>query len=285
MKNKLSLIAFGITLIGGCGVGINIILSEILYQHIDELTKTPICYQVFVYISIFVTIVGIILSAIYRNKSNTKKIEERIEVPLMIIGFILMIGLALTKHKLYILDILICVGSLLFIVGFSCFISTKIGLHRNYIIDIKTPSMEEIWKKTNINDFAVSIFLYLMEKSSNDRLSKEEKAVLIVRTFVEEVYNGGFEQFMDNSSGKYFDELLESFEIINAQKLIEIYKDLINKFPIGLSNDEKEKTYDDIITENFENIRQCDLKMYEIEGSYFDEIIYNFVMENKNKFN
>ena len=36
---------------------------------------------------------------------------------------------------------------------------------------------------------------------------------------------------------------------------------------------------------NINEIRQCDLKLYEIEGSYFDEIIYDYVMKNKDKFN
>lgn len=284
MKNKLSLVSFVITLLGGCGVGTNIMLSEILYQHIDDFTKTPIWYQVFMYVSIFVAIIGIILSAIYRNELNTKKIEIIIEILFMIVGLFLMLGLSLARYESYVLDVLICVGGALFSVGLFCFISTEIGLNKKYIINMKTPAMEEIWNKTDLNDFAVSTFLYLVEKSTRDILSKEEKTVLIVRTFVEEVYNGGFEQFLDNSSGNYFDELLEAFELINADKLIEIYKDLINKFPIGLSNEKREKTYDAIIEQNLEYIRKCDLKMYEIEGNYFDEIVYNYVMDNKESF-
>ena len=43
---------------------------------------------------------------------------------------------------------------------------------------------------------------------------------------------------------------------------------------------------DDCSTDNnISEIRQCDLKLYEIEGSYFDEIIYDYVMKNKDKFN
>lgn len=285
MKNKLSLISLFVTFIGGCGVGINIMLSEILYSDIDEFGNTPMWYQIFMYISLFITFVGIILSAFFRNKANTKIIEKKIEVALLIIGSILMFGFALSREESYFKDVLICMGGLLFFVGLFCFISTEIGLHRNYIIDMKIPSMEEIWDKTDVNDFAVSIFLYLVDKESRDILSKEEKAVLIVRTFVEEVYNGGFEQFMDNSSGNYFNDLLESFELVKANKLIEIYKDIINKFPMNLSDEKRENVYDAIITENLDNIRQCDLQMYEIEGSYFDEIVYNYVMENKDRFN
>ena len=230
-----------------------------------------------------IAFVGIIMSIFFRNKANTKIIERIIEIPVLLIGSFLMFGFALAREESYIKDILICIGGSLFFVSLFCIISTEIGLHRNSKIKIKNQTIEEILNKTDINDFAVSIFLYLVEKSNKYTLTKEEKTVLIVRTFVEEVYNGGFEQFIYNSSDCHLDELLESFELIKANKLIEIYKDLIDKFLIYSSYCEKD--YDKIIENNINEIRQCDLKLYEIEGSYFDEIIYDYVMKNKDKFN
>ena len=194
-----------------------------------------------------------------------------------------MFGFALARTESYFKDVLICIGGLLFFVSLFCIISTEIGLHKNYKIKNKIQAIEEILNKTDVNDFAVSIFFYLVEKSNKYTLTKEEKTVLIVRTFVEEVYNGGFEQFIYNSSDCHLDELLESFELIKANKLIEIYKDLIDKFLIYSSYCEKD--YDKIIENNINEIRQCDLKLYEIEASYFDEIIYDYVMKNKDKFN
>ena len=136
MKNKLSIISFILTFIGGSIFGICIVLSEILYPNIDEFVNTPFEYQICFFISIFIAFVGIIMSIFFRNKAN---------------------------------------------------------------------------------------------------------------------------------------------------KLIEIYKDLIDKFLIYSSYCEKD--YDKIIENNISEIRQCDLKLYEIEGSYFDEIIYDYVMKNKDKFN
>ena len=41
MKNKLSIISFILTFIGGSIFGICIVLSEILYPNIDEFVNTP----------------------------------------------------------------------------------------------------------------------------------------------------------------------------------------------------------------------------------------------------
>lgn len=131
MKNKLSFISLLITCIGACGVGVNIMLSELLYADIDEFTSTPIWYQIFMYISLFISGLGIILSILYRNKSNTKRIEIKIELLFIIIGLLLMFGFALQRYESYTKDVLICVGGCLFSVGIFCFISTQIGLHRN----------------------------------------------------------------------------------------------------------------------------------------------------------
>ena len=283
MKNKLYIISFILTFIGGSIFGICIVLSEILYPNIDEFVNTPFEYQICFFISIFIAFVGIIMSIFFRNKANTKIIERIIEIPLLFIGSFLMFGFALARTESYFKDVLICIGGFLFFVSLFCIISTEIGLHKNYKIKNKIQTIEEILNKTDVNDFAVSIFFYLVEKSNKYTLTKEEKTVLIVRTFVEEVYNGGFEQFIYYSSDCHLDELLESFELIKANKLIEIYKDLIDKFLIYSSYCEKD--YDKIIENNITEIRQCDLKLYEIEGSYFDEIIYDYVMKNKDKFN
>ena len=87
MKNKLSIISFILTFIGGSIFGICIVLSEILYPNINEVVNTPIEYQICFFISIFLAFVGIIMSIFFRNKANTKIIERIIEIPFLFYRF------------------------------------------------------------------------------------------------------------------------------------------------------------------------------------------------------
>ena len=48
----LANIVFLLTLIGSIHVGIGILLNELAYPNIDELTSCPIGYQIYFYISI-----------------------------------------------------------------------------------------------------------------------------------------------------------------------------------------------------------------------------------------
>lgn len=70
MKTKnikiLSDIAFLLTLIGSINVGIGILLSELAYPNIDEFTSCPIGYQIYFYISIGVSLLGIVMSILFK---------------------------------------------------------------------------------------------------------------------------------------------------------------------------------------------------------------------------
>jgi hypothetical protein len=61
--------------------------------------------------------------------------------------------------------------------------------------------------------------------------TKGQKAIYSLTLFMREVDNGGIEQFLMNSSGKYINMVLEGFELINATKHVCILKNALNIFP------------------------------------------------------
>lgn len=128
MKNKLSLISLFITFIGSFSLSFLVILSDILYPDISEFVEMPSYYKILIFISLIMIIGGIILSAKFRNKDNTKTVELYIEVTGIVLGFIFM-SMALLRTESNIKSI-IEIGIILFFSGIFSLISTLIGLVR-----------------------------------------------------------------------------------------------------------------------------------------------------------
>lgn len=129
-KKTLSYIILFIVCIGAIGVGAEIIMSETLYPEIDEFSGCPIWYQILMYFFLILILIGLILSTLFRNKSNTTTKELIIEgffAFLGIIGF--SFGLLRVRQEYE--DIVICIGGFLFCIGFFPCISSIIGLSRN----------------------------------------------------------------------------------------------------------------------------------------------------------
>lgn len=122
----LSDIAFLLTLIGSINVGIGILLSELAYPNIDELTSCPIGYQIYFYISIGVSLLGIIMSILFKRKTKYTMIAIIIEAVFIVLGFILLCC-ALSRIESYVLDVLICVGGLMMSIGLFTIVSSLIG--------------------------------------------------------------------------------------------------------------------------------------------------------------
>lgn len=89
----------------------------------------PSYYKILIFISLIMIIGGIILSAKFRNKDNTKTVELYIEVTGIVLGFIFM-SMALLRTESNIKSIIIEIGIILFFSGIFSLISTLIGLVR-----------------------------------------------------------------------------------------------------------------------------------------------------------
>ncbi len=157
--------------------------------------------------------------------------------------------------------------------------------HQLWNMDIK-----EIWNIENRNTFVSAMIGYLNRKCNYgeiiDALTPKEKTVYIVDSFQSEVNNGGFEQFLLNSSGALADELLSSLYEIGANEIAEIYKKAFVKLPLNLPTDEKQR--DSLLTEliteeNSKIFDDCDQQFYKSSDN-LDVLLYQFIMSNKESF-
>lgn len=122
-------VAFAISLIGGLGLCACIVLSEAVYPEIEELALCPKWYQVALYASVAVSVIGIILSAFARNKSNTKEREFEIEFAIIAIG-VICAGFAFSEQEAYWIDVLSVAGIGIVSVGVVLAIGSGIGLSK-----------------------------------------------------------------------------------------------------------------------------------------------------------
>lgn len=130
-KNRaLPILFMAVVLIGALGVGVCILLSELLFPDIDEFSGCPFWYRLTMYFSILVAVGGIVGCIFTKNQSNTRMSEFYIELAFLGAGFFLCVFFALLRDESYRNNVLICVGGALCSVGLFCGIGTLIGLSK-----------------------------------------------------------------------------------------------------------------------------------------------------------
>ena len=118
--------------------------------------------------------------------------------------------------------------------------------------DENAPAMEldEIWQLTDKTDFLIAINERLNARSSYgehlEQLSSEEQVFYICNLLEEEVNNGGFDQFLYNSSGNYAHRVEECLRTIGANKTADICHVAFAAFgkPIPQDRNKREKFLD-----------------------------------------
>ena len=93
----------------------------------------------------------------------------------------------------------------------------------------------------SVND----IYLGLLDRcdygQNIDVLNEYERTIVITQELENEVNNGGFEQFFDNSSGQFAYEIVPAFTRIGAGKTAEICAKAVGAFPHTLPADWEER--------------------------------------------
>lgn len=150
--------------------------------------------------------------------------------------------------------------------------------------------IKQIWNIDNMNSFVIAMNGWLSRKCNYGEnisvLTPEEKTVYIVDSFQSEVNNGGFSQYLFNSSGTFVGELAASLSAIGANRTIEIYKKALEKLPLELPADDGQRNtlLEELITEDISEVfASCDQQFYEYPDN-LDELIYQFIMNNKSCF-
>lgn len=168
---------------------------------------------------------------------------------------------------------------------FNLFKKKNQNLNSNSKIDIVS-----LINNADKNTLFVDILFWLEDKSSYgdniNALSKPELHVLVIREFFDEVMNGGFPLELSKNCWNQFIYLIESIKAVGANDVLSIYEEtlkLLPKLPV-----DRTKRYDvlgKILTDDLLNkLSECDKKLYSIEQNYFEDIVYNYVMNNKEYF-
>lgn len=150
--------------------------------------------------------------------------------------------------------------------------------------------IKEIWNISNINSFVIAMAGWVNRKCNYGEnisvLTPEEKTLYIVNIFQSEVKNGGFDQFLFNSSGAFVGELLSSLTTIGANRTAEIYKKALANLPHELPTDDEQRNalLDELISEDISELfALCDREFYEYPDN-LEELLYQFIICNKESF-
>ena len=149
---------------------------------------------------------------------------------------------------------------------------------------------DDIWIIENKNDMLIALNGWLCRKSNCgeniEKLSSAEKVFYLVFQLEGEVNNGGFSQFLYNSSGDFSNETATALREIGAEKTAEICDIVLSEFggAVPQNRDEREKMLDGaFIDEISEILSQCDNEFYKYPNDLV-ELNYQFVMYNKTRF-
>ena len=137
---------------------------------------------------------------------------------------------------------------------------------------------------------AYSIGFQLFEKVSKygiDCLSNEEKFFLATYELDNEINNGGYLQYFNNSSGNLAFLVIEALQSIGSRKFLNITKkaiDIYGELPSKIQNERMNAIAR--ITNNYEDNAwdKCDACYYEIEDENIANLLLDYADLNKDKF-
>ncbi len=124
-----------------------------------------------------------------------------------------------------------------------------------------------------------------IDHNNIEKFENPLKNLIYISDMHYQVLNGGVIQFVDNSSGDYFEETLKALKEIKALEYIEILEKIKSIFPKGFIPKDNEKRRD-VIDSIWENLDEKeDAKMNELieslDNKYYDnqEVFYKYIID------
>ena len=152
------------------------------------------------------------------------------------------------------------------------------------------PRPENVWEISDRTAFLIAMSKRLCAKCGEGErlsaLSPEERTTYAVDAFQREVSNGGFEQYLCNSSGALAGELLDALRAVGAERVAEIYRPALAVYPGGWPADEEERRalLDEALTERVSDlVDQCDERFYECSDD-LEQLLYHCIVQNRRSF-
>ena len=125
MRTK-SILSSCITFIGAVCIGMSLALSE-LYPEAEEFFELPLWLKIMLIGGICLSILGLILSFVFKNRTNTFKFALFIEGGIFALG-IVCASFALARTEATYKAVIVSAAPVLLAVGALCFLSTLIGV-------------------------------------------------------------------------------------------------------------------------------------------------------------
>ncbi len=129
MKQKpiiLSCLSFCVTFIGAFCVGLALALSE-CYTAVEEFYEFPLWLKIMLISGICLALLGIVVSFVFKNRTNTFKFALFIEGGVFLLG-IVCAAFVLLREETAFKEAVVCAAPVLLAVGAMCFCSTLIGI-------------------------------------------------------------------------------------------------------------------------------------------------------------
>ena len=149
---------------------------------------------------------------------------------------------------------------------------------------------DDIWIIENKNSMLIALNGWLCRKSNYgeniEKLSSAEKTFYLVFQLEGEVNNGGFSQFLYNSSGDFANDSAAALREIGAEKMAKICDRVLSEFgdAVPKNREERETMLDDTFTDEISEIlSQCDNEFCKYPDDLV-ELNYQFVLYNKTRF-
>lgn len=150
--------------------------------------------------------------------------------------------------------------------------------------------INDIWATGDQNSFVLAMAGWLNRKCSyGERMSAltpEEKTVYIVDSFRAEINNGGFDQYLYNSSGALAGELLSSLSAIGADRTAGIFRPMLERLPCPIPQDheERDRLLNEALTEDIlEAFSLCERRFYESPDD-LEALLYRYIFDNRRCF-
>lgn len=121
-----SILAFCITFIGAFCIGMSLALSE-LYPAAEEFFELPLWLIIMLIGGICLSLLGLILSFAFKNRTNTFKYALFVEGGVFLLG-IVCASFALARTEAPFKAVIVSLAPVLLAVGALCFCSTLIGV-------------------------------------------------------------------------------------------------------------------------------------------------------------
>ena len=156
--------------------------------------------------------------------------------------------------------------------------------------DLWNMDIASIWELTDPNSFIIAMSSWVGRKSNYGEnmaaLTPEEQVFFICNSLEGEVNNGGFSQYLYNSSGNHANRVSECMHSIGATKIAEICRTAMAAFPHPLPEDweERQEFLDEFLTDDAEEIlEQCDSEFYEYEDN-LEQLVYSYIQAHRDRF-